>query len=55
MTEFEFQTRHSAERVEESADLAPKFGPDGFPPCVTSDVRTGEILGACLRRVIASA
>ncbi|MEM1048682.1 MAG: phosphoribosyl-AMP cyclohydrolase [Pseudomonadota bacterium] len=44
MTKIEFQERRSVEQVEEGVDLAPKFGPDGLMPCITSDVHTGEVL-----------
>lgn len=44
MTELEFQARRSVEQVEEGFDLAPKFGPDGLMPCITSDAQTGEVL-----------
>ncbi|WP_245731153.1 phosphoribosyl-AMP cyclohydrolase [Rubrimonas cliftonensis] len=32
------------QQVEEGAELAPRFGPDGLMPCVTSDAGTGEVL-----------
>lgn len=44
MAKVEFKERHSVEQVEEGFDLAPKFGADGLMPCITSDVRTGEVL-----------
>ncbi|MEL6766607.1 MAG: phosphoribosyl-AMP cyclohydrolase [Pseudomonadota bacterium] len=44
MAKLEFQARKSVEQVEESTELAPKFGPDGLMPCVTSDAQTGEVL-----------
>lgn len=44
MTQLEFHARVSVEQVEEGTDLAPKFGPDGLLPCITSDAQTGEIL-----------
>lgn len=44
MTKLEFQERRSVEQVEEGVELAPKFGPDGLMPCVTSDARSGEVL-----------
>jgi phosphoribosyl-AMP cyclohydrolase len=37
-------TRRSVEQVEEGHDLAPKFGPDGLMPCITTDAATGEVL-----------
>ncbi len=39
-----FAKRLSIEQVEEGAVLAPKFGPDGFLPVVTTDASTGEVL-----------
>ncbi|TPW26505.1 phosphoribosyl-AMP cyclohydrolase [Martelella alba] len=39
-----FSQRRSIEQVEEGHDLAPKFGPDGLLPVVTSDARSGEVL-----------
>lgn len=44
MTKIVFEARRSVEQVEEGTDLAPKFGPDGLMPCVTSDAQTGEVL-----------
>ncbi|MEM8596786.1 MAG: phosphoribosyl-AMP cyclohydrolase [Pseudomonadota bacterium] len=44
MATLEFKERRSVEQVEEGSDLAPKFGPDGLMPCVTSDARTGDVL-----------
>jgi len=44
MAHLEFHARNSVEQVEEGTDLAPKFGPDGLLPCITSDAQTGEIL-----------
>ena len=32
------------EQVEESTDLAPKFGSDGLIPVVTTDFKSGEVL-----------
>ena len=40
----EFHPRRSVEEVEEGAVLAPKFGPDGLLPCITTDATTGEVL-----------
>jgi len=37
-------TRRSIEKVEESLELAPKFGPDGLLPCITTDATSGEVL-----------
>lgn len=39
-----FSSRVSVEQVEEGRDLAPKFGPDGLIPVVTTDARSGEVL-----------
>lgn len=44
MARLEFQARRSVEQVEEGRELAPKFGPDGLMPCITTDARTGEVL-----------
>ena len=41
---IEFHPRRSVEEVEEGNILAPKFGPDGLMPCITSDAATGEVL-----------
>lgn len=39
-----FARRTSVEQVEEGVELAPKFGPDGLIPVVTTDAATGEVL-----------
>lgn len=39
-----FKPRKTVEQIEESTDLAPKFGPDGLMPCITTDAETGEVL-----------
>lgn len=39
-----FSPRLTVEQVEEGTDLAPKFGPDGLIPVVTTDVASGEVL-----------
>ena len=39
-----FAARHSIEQVEEGLELAPKFGPDGLLPCITTDTTSGEVL-----------
>jgi phosphoribosyl-AMP cyclohydrolase len=44
MTDLKFYTRQSVVQVEEGVQLAPKFGPDGLMPCITSDAHTGEVL-----------
>ena len=36
--------RRSIEQVEEGHELAPKFGPDGLLPCITTDAASGEVL-----------
>lgn len=40
----QFASRTSVEQIEEGYDLAPKFGPDGLMPCITSDASSGEVL-----------
>ena len=44
MTENFFEERKSIKQVEESTDLAPKFGNDGLIPVVTTDFNSGELL-----------
>ena len=44
MIENFFEERKSIEQVEESTDLAPKFGNDGLIPVVTTDYESGEVL-----------
>ena len=44
MTEYFFEERKSIKQVEESTDLAPKFGSDGLIPVVTTDFNSGELL-----------
>jgi len=45
MTEkVEFKKRISIEQVEEGTELAPKFDENGLLPCVTTSVKTGEVL-----------
>lgn len=39
-----FAPRTSVEQVEEGKQLAPKFGPDGLIPVVTTDFDSGELL-----------
>ena len=39
-----FKKRKNIEQVEESTDLAPKFGNDGLIPVVTTDFESGELL-----------
>jgi phosphoribosyl-AMP cyclohydrolase len=39
-----FAPRRTIEQVEEGLELAPKFGPDGLLPCITTDAGTGEVL-----------
>jgi len=39
-----FEKRKNIEQVEESTDLAPKFGSDGLIPVVTTDFKSGEVL-----------
>lgn len=44
MTEIVFAPRCSVQQVEEETELAPKFGPDGLMPCITTDATSGEVL-----------
>lgn len=44
MSKVTFHPRQTVEQVEEGTELAPKFGPDGLMPCITSEARTGEVL-----------
>lgn len=44
MVQVNFQARQTVEQVEESTELAPKFGEDGLMPCITSDAASGEVL-----------
>jgi len=44
MSRIEFQPRKSIEQVEEGTDFAPKFGPDGLLPCITTDAHSGDVL-----------
>ena len=44
MIENFFEERKSIEQVEESTDLAPRFGNDGLIPVVTTDYESGEVL-----------
>ena len=44
MSTIRFQARQSVEQVEEGTDFAPKFGPDGLLPCISTDADTGEVL-----------
>jgi phosphoribosyl-AMP cyclohydrolase len=39
-----FAPRLSVEQVEEGSLLAPRFGPDGLLPVVTTDAASGEVL-----------
>jgi phosphoribosyl-AMP cyclohydrolase len=39
-----FAERRTIEQVEEGHELAPKFGPDGLMPCITTDAASGEVL-----------
>ena len=39
-----FGKRKTVEQVEEGHELAPKFDPSGFIPCVTTDFQSGEVL-----------
>jgi phosphoribosyl-AMP cyclohydrolase len=44
MPKITFHPRRSVEQVEEGAQLAPKFGPDGLIPCITTDAGSGDVL-----------
>lgn len=44
MPAIAFHPRSSVAEVEEGTRLAPKFGPDGLIPCVTTDAASGEVL-----------
>lgn len=44
MTNLNIQPRQTVEQIEESTDLAPKFGKDGLMPCITTDSASGEVL-----------
>ncbi|NIY79870.1 phosphoribosyl-AMP cyclohydrolase [Celeribacter sp. HF31] len=44
MTQLDFAPRKTIEQVEESTELAPKFGDDGLLPCITTDAATGDVL-----------
>ncbi|WP_052262023.1 phosphoribosyl-AMP cyclohydrolase [Leisingera sp. ANG-M1] len=44
MDKIRFAPRQSVEEVEEGCVLAPKFGPDGLMPCITTDADSGEVL-----------
>ena len=43
-----FNKRKSIKQVEESSELAPKFDSKGLIPVITSDYKSGEILGVRL-------
>jgi len=44
MPAIEFHPRRTVEEVEEGCILAPKFGPDGLLPCITTEARSGDVL-----------
>jgi phosphoribosyl-AMP cyclohydrolase len=44
MPAITFHPRRTVEDVEEGQILAPKFGPDGLIPCITTDAGTGDVL-----------
>ena len=44
MAENFFKVRKSIKQVEESTDIAPKFGSNGLIPVVTTDFKSGELL-----------
>jgi phosphoribosyl-AMP cyclohydrolase len=39
-----FPARTTTQEIELGATLRPKFGPDGFIPCITTDAKTNEVL-----------
>jgi phosphoribosyl-AMP cyclohydrolase len=44
LPQVSFHPRQDVQQVEEGLDLAPKFGPDGLLPCITTDATSGEVL-----------
>ena len=44
MTDNFFKERKNIQQIEESTELAPKFGKDGLIPVVTTDFKSGELL-----------
>jgi phosphoribosyl-AMP cyclohydrolase len=44
MSAFVFPARTTTAEIELGTTLQPKFGPDGLIPCITQDVRSGEVL-----------
>lgn len=44
MTKQTFAPRGDKRAIEEGADFAPKFDPDGLIVCITSEIKTGDIL-----------
>ena len=60
LPQVSFHPRQDVQQVEEGLDLAPKFGPDGLLPCITTDATSGEVLmlgwmnAEALQRTLAS-
>ncbi len=44
MRGIDFHPRRSIEEVEEGNNLAPRFGPNGLLPCITTDHASGDML-----------
>jgi len=44
MKGYVFPARTTTAEIELGATLRPKFGPDGFIPCITTDATTNEVL-----------
>ena len=44
MNSYVFPARTTTAEIELGATLQPKFGPDGFIPCITTDAATNEVL-----------
>ena len=44
MSTTQFPARTTTQEIEHGTTLQPKFGPDGLIPCITTDVKTNEVL-----------
>lgn len=44
MRRVTIEPRTSVQQIEEGLELAPRFGPDGLLPCITTDAVGGEVL-----------
>lgn len=44
MSLSQFQDQNSVDDLEEGADFAPKFGPDGLITCIVSDHASGQVV-----------